>query len=288
MEAPAVVEVVIHVEERAQRPVQSRFHVHSGELPRNVPVGLAPLGGDCVRVRIGPATSPEEVRRVTVSRGCAAPRVAETAAESLVAVRIARANGNASPGESVKVSILRTARGAVQLSAPAYPAVGAGRAAATNTEPRLDGAESAVTKRLMALVQERGMHGCVFKRVPESYYNETLAWRASVLMAEVPQLCKSIIMENTRLKVADSDQPDELQTNVGGRLKFVVVVVQYVRKLHKEKLAAAVRALEGDRAAGKSQVPWPKLHARRHRALAHAAVPFHAAVQHASRGGRRL
>lgn len=58
-------------------------------------------------------------------------------------------------------------------------------------------------------------------------------------------------MENTRLPDTSAEEAAR-----EGRIKYIAVVLQYVGKLHKDKLIDAVRALEGNRALGKKQYNW--------------------------------
>ena len=58
------------------------------------------------------------------------------------------------------------------------------------------------------------------------YYEQSLEWRRNRLGANsVEELCKSVVLENTKLDSAEA-----------GRVRCVLVIVQYVAKLHKEKL----------------------------------------------------
>ena len=92
-----------------------------------------------------------------------------------------------------------------------------------------------------------GLESAHFWRVRADYYEQDLPWRRDVLGASsVQQLCKSMIMENTKLS--------EEEAAASGRLKYVCFVVQYAgAKLQKEKMHDAVRALEGPNAVGKKQ-----------------------------------
>ncbi|CAJ1374064.1 unnamed protein product [Effrenium voratum] len=69
------------------------------------------------------------------------------------------------------------------------------------------------------------------------YYEQSLEWRRDRLGASsVEELCKSVVLENTKEAGAES-----------GRVRCVLVIVQYVGKLHKEKLIKVVQALEASR-----------------------------------------
>ena len=79
------------------------------------------------------------------------------------------------------------------------------------------------------------------------YYEQSLEWRRDRLNANsVEELCKSVVLENTKL-----DDNSE-----AGRVRCVLVIVQYVAKLHKEKLIKVVQAMEAQKglpALGKKQ-----------------------------------
>lgn len=109
---------------------------------------------------------------------------------------------------------------------------------------------SATQQRLINLAANIGLTSATFRRVRDDYYEQELAWRRDVIgAASVKQLCKSMIMENTKL----ADKP-LAQCQAEGKVKFVCVVVQYDGpKLHKEKLTEIVRAMEGKNAEGKRQ-----------------------------------
>ena len=104
-----------------------------------------------------------------------------------------------------------------------------------------------VKARMQVVASELGLSAslvAVDEQPP--YYEQTLEWRRDRLGANsVEELCKSVVMENTKL---ESDEE--------GRVRSVLVVVQYVAKLHKEKLIKAVQAIEAARglpALGKKQ-----------------------------------
>lgn len=79
-------------------------------------------------------------------------------------------------------------------------------------------------------------------RVQVGYYDRSLEERQAELGApSTAVLCKSMILENTRLT---DERP--------GRLKNICVVLQYAAgKIHRDKLVEAVRKLEGAAAIGK-------------------------------------
>ena len=113
-----------------------------------------------------------------------------------------------------------------------------GQAASAGAE-----AAGATPEELAAIIAEKekactslALRGVQFKTVPADYYDQDLAWRQNVLHAtSTSQLCKSLIMENTKLGDADLAK---------GYIKYVCVVVQYDARLHKEKLGMALRDIE--------------------------------------------
>ena len=126
--------------------------------------------------------------------------------------------------------------------------------------PRLDASEiarcqvpqevSPTQARVAAEATKMGLSTAYFWRVRSDYYEQELAWRRDVLgAASVTQLCKSMIMENT--KVSDLTHQQAVES---GRVKYVCVVLQYAgAKLQKEKLTDAIRRMEGSKAVGKKQ-----------------------------------
>jgi hypothetical protein len=89
-------------------------------------------------------------------------------------------------------------------------------------EARLAALETKINdpvERIKRDLANRKVYSSSFARVPGNYYDSPLSKRASILKCTVPQLCKSIIFENT----AWSDDGSNDRTN--GR--FYLVVVQY-------------------------------------------------------------
>ena len=67
-----------------------------------------------------------------------------------------------------------------------------------------------------------------------AYYEQSLEWRCKRLGAScVEELCKSVVLENTKKESGEV-----------GRIHCVLVIVQYVAKLHKEKLIKVVQGME--------------------------------------------
>jgi len=106
-------------------------------------------------------------------------------------------------------------------------------------------APSQTQERLSKLATTLGMQSSVFKRVAPGYYDCAYEQRASQLGTCVEALCKSMVMENTRLNGDES---------CAERIKYVLVVLQYAgHKLDRSKLTDAVRGLEGNNALGRKQ-----------------------------------
>lgn len=204
--------------------------------------------GDLVRVDLSLAPGQRDaldVRLVTLVAGGngQATRPGPARADDLLRVNLGI--GGQAAGDLVTISLgsQAQAEAMVQARAPAGTAT-APLAADADTK-------SAVQLRLEQVAAQHGIAGLVFKRVPSNYYEETLEWRRDQLgAASVEHLCKSIIMENTRFDVGER----KMTPIVDGRIKYVLVVVQYVARLHKERLIDAVRAFEGPKAEGKSKV----------------------------------
>eukprot|EP00397_Hematodinium_sp_SG-2012_P065448 GEMP01095229.1.p1 GENE.GEMP01095229.1~~GEMP01095229.1.p1 ORF type:complete len:197 (+),score=44.49 GEMP01095229.1:124-714(+) len=84
--------------------------------------------------------------------------------------------------------------------------------------------------RMEPAAKEMGLTSAFFKSVPPRYYDQSLEWRRRLLDANgIECLCKSIVMENTH-----ADEP-----------QYVLVIVQYISKLHKDKLNEAMWLLDG-------------------------------------------
>ena len=89
--------------------------------------------------------------------------------------------------------------------------------------------ESATVDRLQAELDAKGV-SATFIRAPKEYYDETLEFRQSVLGApSVDCLCKSIVMENTRIDEASCRADPSLR-------KYWLVIVQYACPGAKKEL----------------------------------------------------
>lgn len=78
--------------------------------------------------------------------------------------------------------------------------------------------------RVQADLLNCGVYTARFLTVPSNYYDLTLEQRAELLHGEVPQLCKSIIFENTAC--------DHFDTSDVTNSRYYCVIVQYVGKSH--------------------------------------------------------
>ncbi|KAK9785348.1 hypothetical protein WJX73_010804 [Symbiochloris irregularis] len=75
--------------------------------------------------------------------------------------------------------------------------------------------------------------------MPQDYYDQPLEYRRQQLGAEsIHQLCKSLVLENTKVRNADPESPHSV--------RYFCVVIQYAAKLHAEK----VRTFLHQQAAG--------------------------------------
>ena len=150
----------------------------------------------------------------------------------------------------------------VTAAAPPKPSTGGIAAGKVpfDEPPKLDAAAIAACQvaqevdpsqaRVMAAAEKAGLSSAQFWRVRSDYYDQELPWRRDVLGASsVVQLCKAMIMENTKVGEMTLEQATS-----AGRVKYVCVVLQYAgAKLNKEKLHDAVRRMDGKNALGKKQ-----------------------------------
>lgn len=91
---------------------------------------------------------------------------------------------------------------------------------------------SPIQQRLQQELIIRGINNHSFVRAPPEYYDSPLEFRQTILnAASIHHLCKSIVMENTRVEI-DED----------GAEKYYLVIVQYSAKLNSEKLKNIVHA----------------------------------------------
>jgi prolyl-tRNA editing enzyme YbaK/EbsC (Cys-tRNA(Pro) deacylase) len=92
---------------------------------------------------------------------------------------------------------------------------------------------SPVQIRLEQELIQKGFTNHLFIRAPPEYYDRPLEFRQGIVgAASVHHMCKSIVMENTRVEADNSDP---------SILKYWLVIVQYTAKLHSDKLRAFVQ-----------------------------------------------
>ncbi|XP_047077184.1 uncharacterized protein LOC124687444 [Lolium rigidum] len=85
--------------------------------------------------------------------------------------------------------------------------------------------------RLSAILAARGVRDFAFRRVPADYYDRSLEERRGILAADsVAQLCKSIVMVNTKAAADVSDCSNPKNS------KYYVVIVQYMARLNAETI----------------------------------------------------
>lgn len=77
-------------------------------------------------------------------------------------------------------------------------------------------------KRVRRDLLAKNVYAFNFYTVPSHYYDLTLEQRAELLQCNVPQLCKSIIFENT---MCDHNNIDDITDS-----KYYCVVIQYTSK----------------------------------------------------------
>ena len=100
-----------------------------------------------------------------------------------------------------------------------------------------DGPSTTNLGRLTNELHKRGITRYRFVRAPSDYYDRPLEYRREILGAKsTHHLCKSIVMENTRV---DSDVDP-------GMSKYWMVIVQYTARLHADKLRSFVHSHHGD------------------------------------------
>lgn len=81
---------------------------------------------------------------------------------------------------------------------------------------------------------EAGLRSLVMARAPQDYYSWTLEQRRAFLgAASIHQLCKTIIMKNSEYNEEHKDDPYYP--------RFIMVIVQYSKKLIAQNIAAIMR-----------------------------------------------
>ena len=102
---------------------------------------------------------------------------------------------------------------------------------------------SPIQARLQKELIQKGLVNHRFVRAPPEYYDRPLEFRQGIVgAASTHHLCKTIIMENTRV---GADEP--------GVTKYFMVIVQYTARLHSEKLRNFVHAVHNG-TLGKSKI----------------------------------
>ncbi|KAM0861747.1 hypothetical protein ACQ4PT_045694 [Festuca glaucescens] len=92
--------------------------------------------------------------------------------------------------------------------------------------------------RLSAILAVRGVRDFAFRRVDADYYDRSLEERREILAADsVAQLCKSIVMVNTKAAADVSDCSNPKNS------KYYVVIVQYMARLNAETIKNFLYAL---------------------------------------------
>ena len=74
----------------------------------------------------------------------------------------------------------------------------------------------------------RGIKSAIFQTVPDNYYSMSFVDRATLLKCSVPQLCKSIILENT--SYCDEYGSDMTYS------RYYCLVLQYAAKFNEDKI----------------------------------------------------
>lgn len=111
----------------------------------------------------------------------------------------------------------------------------AGPAGCVAAGPRLPPDASRTHEVVHSDLVGRGMRDFRVRRVPPDYYDRDLEYRRRCLdAASVGNLCKSMVMENTR---DDRGFPGGLPSDSDPwQTKYVMVIVQYVAKLNGDKI----------------------------------------------------
>jgi prolyl-tRNA editing enzyme YbaK/EbsC (Cys-tRNA(Pro) deacylase) len=129
-----------------------------------------------------------------------------------------------------------------QAAALADPAA-ASHCAATDTADA-----SPVQRRLASsLVHDAGYRApFLFRRVASDYYSWPLERRRAALGADsVQRLCKTMVLENTR--AADAIVPAGAASDDPCATRYYLVVTQYCRRFHADKLKSALHKLFAER-----------------------------------------
>ncbi|RYH05807.1 YbaK/EbsC family protein, partial [archaeon] len=107
-----------------------------------------------------------------------------------------------------------------------------------------NGREDPSIARVKQDLRCRGIYSTSFLYVPTNYYDYTLEERAKLLGGHVPQLCKSILFENTAWEGENEFDP----TNA----RYYLVITQYVAKINTTTLRNFIQSLRGTNRLSKS------------------------------------
>lgn len=157
---------------------------------------------------------------------------------ALVEVCVRRAQhaeaGSSAPLVQLEIVTL-TSPAAVAAAASSQPA-----ARSSAGDQNAAAATSSMQARLARIAAELGIRSAAFHRVPADYYEQDLSSRAQLVGAQsTAQLCKSMIMENTRCTLEGD------AAAAAGKVKYVCIVLQYAgAKLNRDKLTALVQTME--------------------------------------------
>eukprot|EP00928_Gymnodinium_smaydae_P073656 TRINITY_DN56819_c0_g1_i2.p1 TRINITY_DN56819_c0_g1~~TRINITY_DN56819_c0_g1_i2.p1 ORF type:complete len:275 (+),score=41.77 TRINITY_DN56819_c0_g1_i2:37-825(+) len=95
-------------------------------------------------------------------------------------------------------------------------------------------------QKMQGVAQKLGIHSARFLSVEADYYTWSLEQRQNRVEANsVDELCKSVVMENTHIGGGGGEAASDPR-----RVSRILVLVQYVAKLHRDKLHRAIRDME--------------------------------------------
>ncbi|KAL9658743.1 hypothetical protein ABK040_005898 [Willaertia magna] len=105
--------------------------------------------------------------------------------------------------------------------------------------------DTPLIKTMKEQVNKLGFKFATFSQVPSDYYQRTLEERREILKTKsIHQLCKSLILENSKCPNQDNSNPKNP--------KNYLVIIQYTAKFNSKKLIKVVRDLNGGK-LGKKQ-----------------------------------
>ncbi|GMH64067.1 hypothetical protein TL16_g03883 [Triparma laevis f. inornata] len=100
--------------------------------------------------------------------------------------------------------------------------------------PGRRGGNDECVSRVYDEVKSLKQYSSLWTWVPKTYYKLSLPERSKILRTTVPQLCKSMLMENKSFKDTNSNSQNS---------RFYLVVVQYCSSIDVKKLEGEVRGL---------------------------------------------